>query len=234
MYTNASKLSNDLSTTIIRERLLDTLTVSFDGGTKESYEAVRIGLSFESVKENTHHFIENRNRLQIEKPRVRIAMVVTPENCHTKRDLSKEFTDADEIDFCFMFNFAGAGRVIPKGQSSRFRNLLTKSNYCPQMYEQIYILANGDACLCCFDHEGKDIVGNAKESSIEEIWLGEKLAMRREQLKKRTFFELPLCQNCDAINHNLVTQQLIKMRPVIASISPKLANKIVELYKSLL
>jgi len=234
LYTNASKLSDELGRTILRERLLDTLAISFDGGTKKSYEAVCRGLSFESVKENVHRFVGNRDKLPIGKPRVRITMVVTPENCHTKRDLHEEFKDADEIDFCFMFNFAGVISKAPEGRYGRLRNLLTKSNFCPQMFEQIYILVNGDVCLCCFDYEGKEIVGNVKESSIEEVWLGGKLTLKREQLRKRAFLELPLCRNCDVINHNLVTQLFLRMRPLIQSKFPKVANTVVKLYKRVL
>ena len=231
LYTNASKLSNELGKTMLRERLLNTLVISFDGGTKESYEAVRRGLKFESVRENVHRFIENRNKLQVGKPRVRITMVVTPENCHTKRDLSEEFKDADEIDFCFMFNWAGAISRTPEGRYGRLRNLLTKSNFCPQIYEQICILVNGDVCLCCFDYEGKEIIGNVKENSIAEIWQGKKFALKREQLRKRAFSELPLCRNCNAIGHNLAIQLLLKMRPFIQSKFPKVDNTIVKLYK---
>jgi sulfatase maturation enzyme AslB (radical SAM superfamily) len=53
LFTNASKLNEESGETIIKERLLDRLWVSFDGGTKESYESVRRNLSFESVKQKS-------------------------------------------------------------------------------------------------------------------------------------------------------------------------------------
>lgn len=233
LYTNASKLNDRLGRIILREGLLDTLVISFDGGTKESYELVRRGLSFENVRRNVHHFLKNRNELKMAKPRVVITMVVTSENRHTKQALIKEFKDADRINFSFMFNWGGAVGES-KSKISKGKHFLTKSNFCRQMYNNINILVNGDVCLCCFDYDGREILGNLKRQSIQEVWLGKQFQIRRERLRKRLFSELPLCRNCNVINHNLIVQQLIKVQPLIEAKFPKFGNAVVNLYKSIL
>lgn len=77
------------------------------------------------------------------------------------------------------------------------------------------ILVNGDVALCCFDYEGKVILENVRNSTIKEIWNGEKLRNVRESLKNREFEKLPLCANCDVINNNILTRQIIKLEPKI-------------------
>lgn len=233
LYTNASKLNDQLGRIILREGLLDTLVISFDGATRDSYESIRRGLSFEKVKENVHRFIRHRNELKMAKPRVTITMVVTPENRYTKQALKKEFKDADNINFSFMFNWGGAV-VSSKVKYSKGKYFLTKNNFCRYMYHHLNILVNGDVCLCCFDYEGKEILGNAKAQSIQEIWSGEQFQTRRERLRRRMFSELPLCRECNVINHNLIVQQLIKVQPQIERKFPKFAGAVLELYKSIL
>ena len=229
LYTNASKLDDRIGGEILRNNLLDILTVSFDGGTRETFESIRVGLSFEEVRQNVHSFVHNRNKMGKKKPKVMLRMVVTPENKHTKQVLKEEFKDADEMNFSFMYNWAGQLR-----KEGGVRNILTKCNFCPRMYEYFTILVSGDVCLCCFDYEGGEIVGGLRENSIEEIWLGDKFQTKRKQLAKREFDKLPLCKDCDFINHNLIGQQMFKIRPFIGRKFPTLAKLATALYKSLI
>ncbi|MBN2370865.1 MAG: radical SAM/SPASM domain-containing protein [Vicinamibacteria bacterium] len=57
---------------------------------------------------------------------------------------------------------------------------VTPETYCPLPYDQLVVQWNGDAVLCCTDHEGGTRFDNALESSIESVWLG---ASRRRRLQ---------------------------------------------------
>lgn len=228
LFTNGSLLNTNLSKKIIKENLVDELIVSFDGGTKESYESVRIGLSFNKVKKNVHDFIKIRNNLGKKKPKVIITMVVTPENSFTRDELRKEFNDVDDINYSIMFNWGGQLKKIDGyNRGTRF----SKNNFCRLLYDTIYILQNGDVCLCCTDYEGREIIGKVQDSSIKDIWNGPELQKRRNLLKNRMFSELPLCKKCNIIDQNIITQYLIKAEPIIRSYFPKFARTAVDLYK---
>ena len=58
LTTNGSKLSADLSDSFLQEDLLDSVIVSIDGGDKESFENIRLGLDYEEVRNNVLHFID--------------------------------------------------------------------------------------------------------------------------------------------------------------------------------
>jgi len=63
----------------------------------------------------------------------------------------------------------------------------SKSN-CTSPFEEVFILPNGDVGPCCFS--GDYIMGNAFETSFEDVWFG------AEYCKLRADRWLPACQTC--------------------------------------
>ncbi len=83
------------------------------------------------------------------------------------------------------------------GEDFTLRELprLPKQN-CPKLHHFLGILANGECVTCCYDVDGEQSVGNVRESSILELWNGER---RRRQLRDSAagdFSALPLCDKC--------------------------------------
>ena len=67
--------------------------------------------------------------------------------------------------------------------------------FCFAPWLMLFINASGDAMVCCtLASLYSNVVGNAKEESIEEIWFGKKMEKFRERMKKRDFF--PQCKRC--------------------------------------
>lgn len=215
LYSNGSKLDN-FTDSILNEDLLDDLVISFDGGTKEVYENVRKGMSFDKVSSNVHKFISRRNKLGKKRLRVIISMVVTKLNYHTRMDLKKEFNDADEVNFHKCFNYAGQHGGDSEYPKNKIISFLTKQNFCQRLNLAITILVDGRVALCCFDYEGKEIIGDIKNNSIMDVWNGEKLNRKIDDLKHRRFENLPLCSRCDFINHNIFSRQIIKIESLIS------------------
>jgi len=214
LFTNASKLTSELSHAIIKEQLFNRLVVSFDGGTKEAYESVRVGLSFDEVRNNVHEFIRIRNGHGKKTPLVEISMVVTKNNKNTTKDLEQEFKDANMVTFhkYFEASVPGTSKWIynPMPKNSRIKNFLNKRNYC-YYFDSLMILSNGVVANCCADYEGLYPLGDCKKETIEQIWNGEILKKRKEDLKHRRFKNLPFCANCDEIDQNILVGQAFKM-----------------------
>jgi hypothetical protein len=117
-------------------------------------------------------------------------MVVTPENVHSRHALKSEFKDADNINFDFLFNWAGQLESVERStslKSSKYKDLLTKGNFCDSIHDQFFILVNGNVALCCFDYEGVELLGSLKNNSIEQIWRNKEFEKRRYLLKKECF-----------------------------------------------
>ena len=82
---------------------------------------------------------------------------------------------------------------LPKGQ--RFRKLGKVVEPCSLFYKGLIILANGDVGACwCRDYDGKLIVGNIYESSLDDIWTGEKMKALRQNWYNGNMPKI--CRNC--------------------------------------
>jgi radical SAM protein with 4Fe4S-binding SPASM domain len=56
---------------------------------------------------------------------------------------------------------------------------------------------NGDVVLCCDDWNHREVLGNLKEKSIEDIWFGDRLKQIREMHLKEEFDKVPICHACN-------------------------------------
>jgi radical SAM protein with 4Fe4S-binding SPASM domain len=83
--------------------------------------------------------------------------------------------------------------LAPGGRSpGQGRNEIT----CDLPFDSMTILWNGDAVPCCFDYNGKYLLGNARRQSLTEIWNGDAMAaLRREFSSGRVVNSL--CRKCE-------------------------------------
>lgn len=224
LTSNGSKLSRQISEEILQEDLLDSLIISIDGGDKETFEAIRLRLSYDEVRDNVLHFLRRRDELGKEKPKVSIAMVTVEENTHSREKLKEAWAEADEVRFSVYFNWAG--KLSNHGRSPN------KINYCERLQHYITILADGRVALCCFDSEAEFAVGDLNTQSIHEVWHSSEFDERRRQLYERDFERLTLCAGCDYVNHPAWVTPFARVRPLLSRRFPRLTGAAENLYKS--
>lgn len=223
LTTNGSRLTKETTETILGEKLIDSLIVSIDGGDKETFEAIRLGLKYDEVRENVLNFIRRRNELGLSRPTVAIAMVTIDENKHTRQRFKAEWKEADEVRYSVYFNWAG--RLENRGRTPN------KINFCERMYHYITILADGRVALCCFDSEAQYAVGNLNDQSIHEVWHSEKFNEKRRLLYARDFDQLKICGKCDYVNHPNWITPLLRLKPGAGQLFPKLTDLAGNAYK---
>ncbi|MDA2937114.1 SPASM domain-containing protein [Acidobacteria bacterium AH-259-A15] len=223
LTTNGSKLSAELAETFLQEDLLDSVIVSIDGGNKETFEGIRLGLNYDQVRNNVLHFIRRRKQLGKSKPRVSIAMVTVKENKRTGEKLKEVWKEADEVRFSVYFNWAG--KLENNGRTGH------KINFCERLNHYITILADGRVAMCCFDSEAEYCVGDVTHNSIYEVWHSKAFDQKRSWLYERNFDQLKLCANCDYINHPAWTTPLVRIRPYVRETFPQLTTAAENLYK---
>lgn len=223
LTTNGSKLSHELSETFLAEDLLDSLIVSIDGGNRETFERIRLGLRYDEVRANVLHFILRRNALGKSTPQVSIAMVTVEGNKHTRQQLKQQWKEADRVSFSVYFNWAG--KLENKGRPNH------KGNFCERIYHYMTILADGRVAMCCFDSEAEYSVGDIRRDSIYDVWHSEAFDQKRRWLYERNFEKQRLCGNCDYINHPSWMTPLIRMRPYTRETFPHVTAAAENLYK---
>lgn len=68
---------------------------------------------------------------------------------------------------------------------------------CPQLYQRIVVGSDGQVMMCSNDEDGEEIIGNAYEESIYDIWHGEKLNKIRDiHNQKDGFKSMKVCKLC--------------------------------------
>lgn len=183
----------------------DITSFSIDAFTKKTYEKIRPGLDFDKLIRN----IKKINKTQNMK-KMSVSFLVQHENYQELNDF-KKFWRKKGVNVIVkeLTNRAGAlksyNKVRYKKQNisltKKIKNkILTKTiKNCPFLILSFNILVNGDVILCCNDYNHVMILGNIKESSIKDIWNGEKYKKIRELFYKKRFDEIPICRDCTFI-----------------------------------
>ncbi len=178
---------------------LDRIIFSFDGATKETYEKIRTGSNYERVANNIETLVKMRNEKGLKRPLVRVQMVKMQENEHEVGDFLKMWIPlANRV--------AVSIKREPMGIQKEVEHFP-----CPQIWQRLMICWDGEVRMCCGDWQGEIILGDARESTIYELWHSEKLNQIRELHAQNRFNEIPACAHCE-VNTALIdsgVQQLL-------------------------
>ncbi len=168
---------------------LKKIWLSFDGGTKETYEKIRVGANFEKTVFNIKRFLEI-NKTYDSPIKIIIQMVGQPEN---KDDLENFYNlwagQGAIVKVKFLDTWAGTMFLdeVPNPPGER--------TPCEEPFNRVAVLANGDVVPCCRDWSGSYVYGNLKEQSLQEIWDGHKAESLRQEHVTGNYISEP-CLSC--------------------------------------
>lgn len=185
---------------------------SLDGATEESYRQYRTyrdGAGFDAVVDNLRRLVETKRRLGLEKPEIILQFVVFKHNEHEMEAIMELGKDigVDGIDFkpaCINDFFETpieelVERFRPKDWDGRVRERGDHSGrkppWCSFSFHETEILWNGDVTACCYDYDGKYVVGNVfSDGGFKKVWKSKRY---RELRRKIVMQELEICKACD-------------------------------------
>ncbi len=207
VHTNANYLDAKRAEKII-ESGLDAISFSFDGETREDYEAIRVGGDFEKTLVNIIRFLELKKERDLDYPHVTF-QIIKPykQGDPFKPELSVEFKEQFKglpIDnFLVLYPFAWPGQ----DDKDIVRPLGMKYFPCPVLWQSLSVAWDGRVLGCCGDLNGIVILGDVQRDKLKDIWNGEQIVtMRRLHVEKR-HKEISLCRECDAV--------FVRFHPVI-------------------
>jgi len=183
--TNGSKLDLEMYKLLVNAGA-DWITVSFDG-LGEEYNKIRKPLVYEETLEKLRAIMEYRRKNGIEKPVVKVQGVWPA----IRKDPEAYYRVMSEVSDLVAFNPI----IDYLGNDS---DIVYEDNFsCPQLYERLFVSSTGDVMMCNSDEYGEQIIGNAWEETIHEIWHGENLErMRTLHAKRNGFMEVSICKRC--------------------------------------
>lgn len=164
MNTNATRLNEKLIHQILKSGMTD-LVFSVDSYFKEEFESLRVGANFEKVLENIKKFKQIRDEKYPNSSCItRISGVNVGKQDPEK---FKEFWE-EYVDYVVMVKMLDRWDVY-----NNPTEMMGKGS-CHYLGRSLSIYFDGSVIPCDIDYEGKLSVGNVKEKSIKDIWLGEK------------------------------------------------------------
>ena len=170
---------------------LDSIVFSMQGATKEGYEKMRVGSSYDKLEENIKKLIKIRG--DREKPFIHISSTMTsetPEEVESFRNYWKGIVDS-----------VGIGITQPSSAGSAG---YTNYRPCTEVFHKILIKWDGRVSPCCNDCNNDLVIGNLWEKNLKQmsnrivdIWKNNKvLEATRELLTNNKHRNLSLCKNC--------------------------------------
>jgi radical SAM protein with 4Fe4S-binding SPASM domain len=200
-HTNGTMLTAGRAVKLL-EAAPSMISFSVDGFSKEPYERIRQGASFEKTIENILFLAEQKRIRKVKKPyivveRIRFKTPDPDENAEAIASLTKTLLDA------------GVDEVIEKDeydwatQPPQEDRATEQGGCCTFPWYAMVICADGTVTPCPQDFFGKMVMGNARTSSLAEIWNGD--AYRKLRRAFREDMNPPeLCSRCDRLCRDTV------------------------------
>lgn len=192
-FSNGTLLTEDRIDALL-DSGLDSIECSFDGATKETYERIRVGADFEKTKNGIIQLIEERDRRELAKPSVTIFFVAQKDNYH-EAERFKQFWKqlANNVSYAVV-DSRKTGELLPDELASK--RIKPKYLYpCISVFQKLTVLSNGKVALCCFDYDGKAILGDLNKQTINEVWNSDEYKEIRELHLSGRGDKIKLCRD---------------------------------------
>lgn len=191
VFTNGQAFTDKIIADIAAAEI-DLIRFSVDGASEETYQQNRVGGKFSRVLENMGKVAQAH---QGKKTRIEWQFLPLKNNEH-EVDTARRMADNMGVHF-FTKGFRETdGDLAP--QNKKYRSSFKKKP-CIDIYKQLGIYWNGDVVPCCYDVDGKEIMGNIHNDNLEAIWNSPKYVEFRQRVdmgREPPEKEPEICKNC--------------------------------------
>lgn len=173
---------------------LDDIMVSIDGITKETFEAIRVRLNYETVLENTLNLIRSRNERQVNLT-IRVRMVILERNRHELDEWlafwHSKVSPQDRIYAKPMHTWGNQLGVESEEMIARYAD-----KPCVSPFSTVIIQVDGKVPLCGVDYNVQHLMGDFSRQSIKEIWNSKAFTEVRTRHANKRRNEIDMCRGC--------------------------------------
>ncbi len=182
--SNGSVITPELAEEMVASGL-DKIKISFYGTNKREYEAIHRRLSYEKTVRGIEALVAAK-RASSSRMVIRLQYIG---KWWKFLPFAWQWGTKVRIGYNTLHNY-GDGREYnrPRGNPKP----------CPILREPILqILWTGEVVPCCYDFDGKMVLGDLRKQTIGEIWRGERYRAIRAAHITGDFREWPVCVTCD-------------------------------------
>jgi len=175
---------------------VDLVRFSIDGNSQDTYKLHRVGGDFDQVIEILTEFA-SKARDRSSKVKIQWSYIVTSNNEHELESARKR---SESLGVEFMAKVLNTQDVSWRPKISSWLKDY-KSKPCQDIFTIFNVQWNGDVVPCCYDVEGKVVLGNLVDNTMEEIWRLPRFKEFRKRLanaKAKPEEEPEICKSCPA------------------------------------
>jgi len=188
---------------------LDTIIISVDGATQETYSRYRVGGELQKVLDGTRQLVAAKKRFGSKTPYIYLQFIVMQHNEHELAAMEKLALELGVDRFLKktvqVETFAEAQEWLPSAEKFR-RYHLTAENFtvksrgkgaCPRPWLTTLVNWDGTVVPCCFDKNGHHVSGDMKTApDFAAIWKSTAAENFRGTLLNRRE-TIDMCRNCN-------------------------------------
>jgi radical SAM protein with 4Fe4S-binding SPASM domain len=190
--TNLSVRLDDASIERLVKSGLDSLNVSLDGNTKETYEKYRIGGDFSLVIKNVKSISDTKRKFGLKRPRVIWKFIVLDHNKHEIGLLSKRYRELGFDGYEIVQDYRDA--VVEEAKQALSAKLRKTRQGCFWLWHTMIVGWDGEVFPCCkLEHFN---IGNAIHRNSKEIWRSEAYKALRQGFSSDVNKIHPICREC--------------------------------------
>jgi radical SAM protein with 4Fe4S-binding SPASM domain len=176
---------------------VDEIRFSMQGLNKAGYDEMRIGGDYDRFVANIKMLHAVRQRRKKDLPFISLSTSVTDETDAQIRDFKKQWAgliDGINIDTT---TFARVDHLPDLKEYIARETLERKYKPCTEVMTKLSINWNGDITACCKDYDGQMVIGNIRGTSLQEVWVSEKMNRLRAIVGQTcNHAQLPMCSKC--------------------------------------
>ena len=193
VITNGSLLTENVCREMLEAGVPDLIDISFQGMDRAAYEQTMVRLDFDETRDRIVRFIKLQQEMGASLPEIRINMVRTA-LIEPSIDHARQFWKRLGVRVTVAPMENRGGTVVSEGLAEGMRPFWE----CRRPFNTLVIAFDGAVPLCCVDFTRQAVVGNVKDSTIQDVWNGERMmAIRRAFLGTNSRAELPkMCKDC--------------------------------------
>ena len=178
---------------------VDGIHVSIDGYSPEENDRIRVGASYEKVRDNLR-MLERYLREAGCRTRLTIGNTVFRRSDDQLAPTVPEFIRRDFPGFKVQSGYAMVwpGMTAQETALEDLRVYQEKPRrFCDHPFYDLAIRANGDIVLCCYDISGRHVMGNVMTDDLLELYQSDAyVEIRRAMVRRDVTAVPPVCQRC--------------------------------------
>lgn len=192
IYTNGSLLNDKMAKKLIKAKL-DSLVVSLDATSRESFKKLKKKDAYDQVVANIHQFLQIRSRFKAKKPLLSLKMIDLGEPRQVDKFRKLWEGVADCVVIQPLHSWEGSVKISSiKQQTSNI-----KRYPCNLPWLAPAINWEGTVVPCCVNFRQNELIlGDVKKNSFKEIFQGEKFKKLRYARLQQDFSQWPTCARC--------------------------------------